>query len=353
MRDVAIRAGVGLTTVSRAFSHPDKVSPETLQRIRTAIRDLNYRIDIGARSLRASMTGRVLVMLPHIGNPFFSLVLAGIEEVAFSSGRIILFGDTRRDKVVTQPYSTHSFTSQFAAGRVDGLILLDGSFPVATHIEDTAGGGFPVVAVSERANSLALPYIGIDNRAAAREAVLFLAHMGHRNIAHITGKPGNISAEERAAGFREGLAGLGVPADSIQVEHGDYSIVSGRAAAQRILNRYPLPTAIFTANDDMAMGAVHELKSAGFRVPQDVSVVGFDDLGFSQVFDPPIASVRQPQRDMGRLGMQMVVDWLEGREPLNREVILRHELIARASVGPAPRSRRRRRIAVAESGSIG
>jgi LacI family transcriptional regulator, repressor for deo operon, udp, cdd, tsx, nupC, and nupG len=337
MRDVAKRAGVGLTTVSRAFSEPQKLSPETLRRIEVAVRDLNYTVDMSARSLRANMTGRILVMLPDIGNSFFSLVIKGIEEIAFSSRRIILIGDTRRGKAATQSQSTQSYTSQFDAGRVDGIILLDGSFPLATGLEAQGLEAYPIVAVSERANTPGLPYVGIDNRAAARDVVTFLAQMGHRDIVHIAGSPGNISAGERVNGFCEGLATVGVAVEPTRLEYGDYSIVSGRAAARRLLNRYPLPTAIFSSNDEMAMGAIHELKMAGLRVPQDVSVIGFDNLEFSEVFDPPITSIRQPQREMGRAGMQLVIGMLEGSREQPDDAILRHEIVARASSGPACR----------------
>ena len=337
MRDVAERAGVGLTTVSRAFSEPQKLSPETLRRIEVAVRDLNYTVDMSARSLRANMTGRILVMLPDIGNSFFSLVIKGIEEIAFSSRRIILIGDTRRGKAATQSQSTQSYTSQFDAGRVDGLILLDGSFPLATGLEAKRLETYPIVAVSERANTPGLPYVGIDNRAAARDVVTFLARMGHRDVVHIAGPRGNISAGERVNGFYEGLAALGVAAEPTRLEYGDYSIVSGRAAARRLLNRYPLPTAVFTSNDEMAMGVIYELKLAGLRVPQDVSIVGFDDLEFSEVFDPPITSVRQPQREMGRAGMQLVIGMLEGSCDQPDDAVLRHEVVARASSGPARR----------------
>lgn len=344
MRDVAARAGVGLTTVSRAFSEPDRVSRDTLRRIEAAVRDLNYRVNMSARSLRAAMTGRILVMLPHIGNPFFARVLKGIEEVAFASGRIILIGDTHRDSVLRQPYSTQSFTSQFAAGRVDGLILLDGSFPVTAELH--SGTAYPLVAVSERAAGLA--YVGIDNRAAAREAVGFLAKLGHRNIAHLAGPLGNVSAEERVAGFRQAMKSLGIDGDRALVERGDFSIMSGRAAAQRILNRYPRPTALFAANDEMAMGAIHEFKAAGLRIPDDMSIIGFDDLDAAEVFDPPLSSVRQPQREMGRTGMQILVDQLDGKLT-GGDVILGHDLVVRASTCPILRGGRIARASRSEA----
>lgn len=342
MRDVADRAGVGLTTVSRAFSEPDKIAPETLKRIEAAVRELNYTVDMSARTLRASMTNRILVLLPEIGLSFFSLVIKGIEEIAFASGHILLFGDTRRDKMADPSQSAQSYTSQFTAGRVDGIILLDGSFPVSTLSDGQATVTQPIVAVSETATTPGLPFVGIDNRQAAEDVVQYLARMGHRDMVHIAGRPGNITANERAEGFCRGLSALGNPVNESRIEYGDASLMSGRAAALRILNRYPLPTAIVAFNDEMAMGAIFELKNAGLRVPDDISVVGFDDLRFSEVFDPPLTTVRQPQREMGRLGMRTIVDLLEDPSGDRSDGLLSHELVVRGSTGPAssrPRSR--------------
>lgn len=333
MRDVADLAGVGLTTVSRAFSEPDKVSPETLQRIESAVRDLGYTVNMNARSLRGRKSGLVLVLLPDIGNPFFSLVLKGVEEAARATGRVILIVETRRDTTPAQSYTTQSYMSQLDARRIDGMLVLDGSFPLEPP-SGTEDGRYPIVAVTERAATEGLSYVGVDNVAAARAIVMFLARMGHRDIAHIAGTPHTVTATERLRGFRDALAELGRPAEAVTVEHGDFSIASGRAAARRILARAQRPTAIFAASDEMAMGAIHELKTAGLRVPQDISVAGFDDIGFSEVFDPPITTIRQPRQEMGRLAMEMVVRRLEDDAP-PEDAVLPFELIERASVARA------------------
>ncbi len=332
MKDVADLAGVGLTTVSRAFSEPDKVSPETLQRIENAVRDLGYTVNMNARSLRGRKSGLVLVLLPDIGNPFFSLVLKGVEEAARAAGRVILIVETRRDTTPEQSYTTRSYMSQLDARRIDGLLVLDGSFPIEPA--DQEDGQYPVVAVTERAASGGLSYVGVDNVAASRAVVMFLARMGHRNIAHIAGTPHTVTANERLRGYRDALAELGRTEETAVIEHGDFSIASGRAAARRILARDRRPTAIFAASDEMAMGAIHELKTAGLRVPEDISVAGFDDIDFSEVFDPPLTTIRQPRQEMGRFAMEMVVRQLE-EDILPEETILPFQLIERASVAPA------------------
>ena len=336
MRDVAERAGVGLTTVSRAFSEPDKVSPETLRRIEDAVRDLGYTVNMNARSLRGRTSGMVLVLLPDIGNPFFSLVLKGIEEAARTTGRVILIVETQRDQASERSYTAQSYISQLDARRVDGLLVLDGSFPIEPLSE--GNGRYPIVAVAERATG-SLGYVGIDNMAAATAAVQLLAQQGHRAIAHLAGTPQTVTAIERLEGYRSAMHGLGLPVEDDFIEHGDFSIASGRSAARRLLTSGRLPTAIFAASDEMAMGAMYELKVAGLRIPDDISVIGFDDIEFSEVFDPPLTTVRQPRLDMGRVGMETLLRHLDRDEFVPYDNILQFELIERSSVGPPASSR--------------
>ena len=348
MRDVADLAGVALTTVSRAFSAPEKVSPETLRRIESASRDLNYTINLNARSLRRKSSGVVLVLLPDIGNPFFALVLKGIEETARSHDRVILVGDTDNDAAVASSYAR-----QLEARSADALILLDGALPQGAPMRRRERPAYPVVAISERIGGAGVSFVGIDNRAAAADLVRFLGRLGHQRIAHISGPPGNILTKERLQGFRDALSEMSAPATA-RVVSGDFSIQSGRAAARRILAESPRPTAIFAANDEMAMGAIHESKLAGIRVPQDISVAGFDDIGFAEIYDPSITTIRQPRREMGRAAMELVIARLQGRSSPPNEIILGYELVERGSTGaPGAAPRTQSRAAAVPNGQAG
>lgn len=332
MKDVARLAGVSLTTVSRVFSAPERVSADARGRIEQAIGQLNYAVNVNARSLRRRTTGAVVVLLPDIGNPFFSVLLKGIEETANSTGRVILIGDTEKD-----PAHAATYARQLDVQRVDGMILLNGSLPFAdTKRGRAAVRSHPIVVVSERIPAADLPTVGIDNVRAGREVIELLARLHHRRIAHIGGPLDNILTGERRQGYWDGLAALGLPRNDELVAYGDFTIESGRLAARRLLSARPRPTAIFASNDEMAIGAIVELKSRGLRVPEDISVIGFDDIEFAGAYDPPLTTVRQPRREMGRAAMALLVDLLEKRRPSEREIVLEHKIIVRASSGPAP-----------------
>ena len=166
--------------------------------------------------------------------------------------------------------------------------------------------------------------------------VELLADVGHRLIAHIGGPPHNILTTERERGYRAALAEHGLPIDDRLVTYGDFTIEFGRLAGHRLLDRADRPTAIFAANDEMAIGAIVAAKGLGLRVPRDVSLVGFDDIEFAAAYDPSLTTVHQPRREMGAAAMALLADLLEGRRPEAPEIALPHEVIVRDSAGPAP-----------------
>ena len=206
MRDVAEFAGVALTTVSRAFSDPDKLSPDTLRRIQSASAELGYTINFSARSLRRKSSGMLLVLLPDIGNTFFSLVLKGIESAAREGGRVLLIGDTGSDASLAD-----ACAGQLDAGAVDGMILLDGRLPFAPGSRGRERLlGSPVVALSERIDGDPVPFVGIDNARAGRDVAHLLADLGHIAVAHVAGPSGNSLTAERRRGFLLGARERGL-----------------------------------------------------------------------------------------------------------------------------------------------
>jgi LacI family transcriptional regulator, repressor for deo operon, udp, cdd, tsx, nupC, and nupG len=338
MSDVARRAGVSTATVSRAISQPERVSPQFRRRIQKVVRELGYTINVSARSLRRNDTGMILVVVPDIGNPFFSKLLKGIEHEARKFSYSILIGDTEHAAARVEIYAR-----QLDARRADGLILLNGRTPHFQGFRVTSDVAaqlalpqYPIVVVSERIPGSRLPTVGIDNVAAAKEAVLHLADLGHRRIAHIAGPKGNILTNERRRGYRAALTARGLTADPDLLVFGDFSIASGRRSARALLLNPTPPTAIFCANDEMAMGAIAEIKASGRSVPRDVSVVGFDDIEFAEIFDPPLTTVRQPRFDMGQLAMSLIGKALRGECLPAEETTLESEFIIRASTSGAP-----------------
>lgn len=323
MREVAEAAGVSTATVSRALSDPARVSGEVRGRVEAAVARLGYTVNSAARSLRRNDTGVVLVLVPDIGNPFFSKLVKGVEQRARELSYSVLIGDTGTDNGRLEVY-----VRQVAARRVDGMILLNGRLP-----SGGAAGAVPVVVVSERVPGASVPTVGIDNVAAAGSVVQHLRALGHCRIAHIAGPDGNVLTKDRAQGYHAALDGAALP----HVVHGDFSIESGRRAARALVRGRHEPTAIFAANDEMAMGAIIELKALGASVPADISVVGFDDIEFAAAYDPPITTIHQPRFEMGRVAMSLLGDRLRGVAPSGVEdIVLPVELIVRESTAPAP-----------------
>lgn len=330
IQDVAKLADVSTATVSRALATPERVSPEARARVLEAIAKTGYVPNPAARSLRSQKTYMVLVVLPDLANTFFSKILRGIEERLFEAGYGMIISD-----LDGSPEKEAHFAAFTAAGRVDGAILLNGHLfgqsregkgtPVKTSI--------PLVALCEAIPSADIPQIEIDNRAAAKQMTLHLASLGHRTIAYISGPSINVLERERFRGYRDGLTEAGLPFDPALVIAGDYTVGSGVTAGQELLARSERPTAVFCTSDEMAIGLMRTLLSAGLKVPDDISVAGFDDIEFAAVAEPALTTIHQPRRELGQAAASVLIDLLQGR-PSPKRIRLQTELVLRESVAP-------------------
>ncbi len=332
MKDVARLAGVSTATVSRALKQPDLVTIETRERVMAAVARVGYLPNAAARSLRRRETRMVILVVRDIANPFYLDIYRGIEQCAHELGYNVVMGNTRDD-----PLRERQYVDMVRAHHADGLLLMTGQLPEGMAATELP----PTVVTLEYFRTLPLPTVRIDNIAAARTAVEHLIGLGHRRIAHITGPMPATLSEDRLQGYRDALAAAGLPQLEPYVVAGDYSLRSGHTAAHRLLglDRRPTvrrPTAIFAANDEMAFGAINEIRARGLRVPEDVSVVGFDDIVFAGAFHPALTTVRQPRRTIGEQAMAMLAELLAGRPPPVQTLILPTELVVRTSTGPAP-----------------
>jgi LacI family repressor for deo operon, udp, cdd, tsx, nupC, and nupG len=332
MKDVATLAGVSLATVSRTLSAAAEVSPRLSRRVEAAARSLDYAVNINARGLRGKSSGLVVVLLPDIANPFFSALLQGIEEQARSHDMAVLIGDTGVDRVIAETYWRRLVDGQ----RADGIILLNGFVPFPP--EKLVVADYPTVVVSERIAGLDAPLVGIDNVAAAFDAVSYLARLGHRRVAHICGPSDNVLTAERLEGYQKAVEANDLERWPEAVQPGDFSIRAGRAATARLLAASPRPTAVFTANDEIAIGAVMEAKAQGLRVPEELSVVGFDDIEMGQICDPPLTTIYQPRREMGRKALETLARLVEAPEKPVGDTLLDYKLVVRDSTAPPGRS---------------
>jgi LacI family repressor for deo operon, udp, cdd, tsx, nupC, and nupG len=328
IKEVARLAAVSTATVSRTLANPHQVSPETRARVMAAVDKVGYVPNPAARSLRLRKTHMVLVVLPDLGNIFFSQVLRGIEEELFANGYGMIIGD-----INGAAEKEAGFAAFAAAGQVDGVLLLNGRL---LHQGDGGGEGLlgvPVVALCEAIEDAGIPQIEANNREAACRMTQYLAGLGHRAIGYIRGPVANVLERERFSGYQDGLNAAGLAFEPELVWQGDYKLETGALIGQFIITGARRPTAIFCSNDEMAIGLIRALAQAGLRVPEDISVAGFDDIEFAAMAIPALTTIRQPRRELGRQGALALLELLQGRRPPDR-IRLETELIERASTAP-------------------
>ncbi|MCB1333658.1 MAG: LacI family DNA-binding transcriptional regulator [Roseivivax sp.] len=310
IQDVARAAGVSTATVSRALSNPDLLTEATRNAVFDAIRSTGYRVNQAARNLRKQRAGAVLVLVPNLGNPFFSQILAGISAVFEDSDYSVLIADT-----LGHDDKGREVVEYFRDSRIDGMISLDGGMTGA-DVSVLAQNGVEnrVVFACEWVQDAAFPSVRSDNAGGARLAVRHLYDLGHRAIAHVTGPKGNVLTHVRRDGMLAERERLGLEVRDEWIMRGDFSLQSGRDAAQRILGMQNRPTAVFCASDMVAFGLISGLHAGGLSVPGDISVVGFDDIEMSEFYVPALTTIRQDRRSLGERAAVRLIERLEASE---------------------------------------
>lgn len=342
--DVARRAGVSTATVSRALANPDIVNAETRERVLEAVRATGYTPNVAARNLRARRSMMVLVVVPDIGNPFFSEVLRGVDETLSAAGYGLIIGNLGQRAELEDRFVDVAF-----AGQVDGVLLLNGAI-LAGRGRSLADASVPLVAACEVVPGAGIPQVEVQNREAAGLVARHLVGLGHRRLGYIQGPPANILERERFRGFRDALEEIGAeagdvgegpdagPAEIVVTFPGDFSFEAGSRAATAFLALGDRPTAIFAANDEMAIGFIKAVTAAGLRVPEQVSVVGFDAIDFSEYCEPTLTTIVQPRGAIGRKAAEMLLARMVGEtDDLPPHVVRFHaDLRVGGSTGPAP-----------------
>lgn len=308
IQDVARLAGVSTATVSRAISNPSVVSEGTRAAVFDAIRRTGYQVNLAAQNLRRQRTGAIVVLVPNLGNPFFSRILAGIEQTVARAGFSVLVVDTKQPHAKDQQIITYLHNT-----RADGLIVLDGSLPRdLLENPDISSGLPPIVFACEWIANSNFSKVVIDNAAGAALAIRHLHELGHRQIGHIRGPQGNVLTDTRLEGTRMTLSELGLEIEPEWFFDGDFSLQSGADAAHAWLALEKRPTAMFCASDQMACGFISELSMNGYSVPGDVSVVGFDDIDIARRFIPPLTTIHQPRNAIGAEAAKLLIEHIGG-----------------------------------------
>lgn len=309
------------------------VSPATRERVMEAVELLGYTPNAAAKNLRTQRSGKLLVTVPDISNPFFSLILQGIEDAALRAGYAVLIGDTQHD-----PAREERYAQMLRKKEADGLIFLGHRLPkeAASLIRAADARRAPVVNGCEFSPRLGVPSVHIDNEKASYEAMEHLYGLGHRRIAAITGPLISPLSRDRLRGAVAGAKAAGAKKDLVVIQ-GDFSIASGKAAAEQLLSKKRRPTAAFCFNDEMAMGVMDTARRRGLRVPADLSVVGFDDIRFARYLDPPLTTVTQPMREIGEGCVRLLLEVLSGNTLAPVSITLPHHLTVRSTTAPPRR----------------
>lgn len=335
MKDVAEHANVSISTVSYVLNDSGPVAPERRNRVLDAIRLLDYSPNESARSLKRRSASTIGMVIPDLTNQFFAMVAEGVQRAASALDVLVVLVLPDASEL-PEENQARLLRSQ----RVDGVIYLSGTGSMPASIYELARSG-PVVLVDEQIPGRDLPAIVCDSRRGAREVAAHVLEQGHRRIAVIGGPSALWTAQQRLAGYREAFAGAGIDPDSVPVYVGDYRQQSGTDLTAEILALPPeaRPTALICANDLMAIGAMECLRAAKIRVPEDISVVGFDDLPISVLLTPRLTSVRQPAHDMGYRAAKVLFDLLDGKEDIAPVDALPAAVQLRESVCPPQAAR--------------
>jgi LacI family repressor for deo operon, udp, cdd, tsx, nupC, and nupG len=326
--EVARRAQVSTATVSRVLSRPDVVSPDTRRRVMDAVDLLGYAPNSAAKHLRTLRSGQLLVTVPDIANPFFSLILRGIAEAARAEGYAVLLGDTQHDEAREERYAL-----MLRRKEADGLIFLGHRLPKAAAdlLRASPPGSAPIVNGCELSSHPGVPSVHIDNAAAACDAVDHLYRLGHRRIGIVAGPLVSLLSRDRLNGvMRRAAEEVGADGDLV-VMHGDFTIESGSLAGDHLLALPDRPTAIFCFNDEMAIGVLGAARRRNLAVPDDLSLVGFDDVRYAAHINPPLTTIAQPMQQIGAVAVRLLLDILNRRMVEPVEVTLPHALVVRAS----------------------
>ena len=323
MKDVAKEAGVSTATVSRVLSGRGEVRDGTRERVAVAAEKLDYRPNAVARSLREQSTRTLGLIIPNVRNPFFTEVARAVEDAARERGYSLMLGNTDED-----PEKEAEYLDVLTEKRVDGLIVSPARASVP-RLEALARDRFPVVFLDRYVRNVQAPVVRADGRRAVDELVGYLVDLGHERLGVISGPPETVPGRERLEAFLRGAEARGVPVEDTYVKVGNFRRESGLRAMRELWELAEPPTAVFAANNLMALGALQALKRAGVRVPEEMSFASFDDVSWFELAAPPVTAIAQPVGELGGGAAGALLELVEGKEP--ESMISEANLVVRGS----------------------
>ncbi|HET9306137.1 MAG TPA: LacI family DNA-binding transcriptional regulator [Candidatus Sulfotelmatobacter sp.] len=326
MRQIAQRAKVSIGTVSHVINDTATVREKLRERVLEAIRSLGYQPSQLARGLRRNQTSMLVMIIPDVTNPFFPAVIRGVEDVAYKSSLRLVLCNTDND-----PRKELSYLNEMRAYRPAGwLVIPSVDSEIANHFRADAGP--PVVCLDRQPSGWRGDVALVANEEGAYKATCHLLRMGHRQLAVITGPLHLANAVERLEGFKRALAEAKVHLEPDYIQEARFERESGYQAAIRLLRMLPRPTGIFACNDLMALGVFLAARELGLRCPEDVSIVGFDNLDFAEFTAPALTTVHQPGYQLGTAAARLLLERMNGSTHPAKKIVLPSELKIRNSV---------------------
>jgi LacI family transcriptional regulator len=331
LQDVAALAGVSVATASRALGGYGSSSPEVRKKVAAAAAKLGYRRNSLARSMITGTTHTLGLVVADIENPFFARAARGVADVAHRAGYEVLLVNSDED-----PSTEHAAVRTLGEKQVDGLIIAPASADGVSHLSDLIGRGTPVVQLDRVLPGIVGDAVVVDNEAAGRRAVEHLAGLGHRRIALLTSQGLIHTNQARLAGYLAGLEAAGIPVSDELIRMAQYRREAAVAETMAVLALHDPATAIFTTDNTMSLGAVEGAQRAGRAVPDELSIVGFDDLEWTTIIRPPLTVMAQPVYELGAAAATRLLERLAGDDSPARVITLATSFIVRGSTGPAP-----------------
>ena len=327
MREVAENAGVSIATVSHVINGTRFVSPEVRKRVKNVMQELGYRPNSLARSLRIGETKTIGMIVPDVSNQFFADISRQIENISFQQDYSVILCNTDNNIEKQLSYISTLLTKQ-----VDGVVFISaGESP--EHLEQLSFSQVPVVVVDRDAALAYADVVLLDNKDAGYKAARHLAELGHQQIACISGPNDLAPSMLRVEGFKKALADAGLPCKKEYMVMGDFLFSGGEKSMNTLLNQNPIPSAVFALNDMMAIGAITAIRKAGLRVPEDISVVGFDDIEMASAVSPTLTTISQPIKQMAQIAAELLIKKIKSKtlQNENQRYLLEAKLVIRES----------------------
>ncbi len=328
MRDVAQHAGVSISTVSHVVNNSRAVSSEARSRVLAAMKALGYKPNALAQNLRRQQTFSIGMIVPDSANPFFAEVARGIEDTSFEQNHSVILCNTDGD---VDKQAAH--TDLLIKNQVAGILFVAAGISTEL-VEDLQARQVPLVVVDREVPDVAVDTVLTNHRQGGCQATQHLIDLGHRRIACVSGGSDLSPSAERLTGYQMKLQESGIPFDETLVVKGDFQYASGYRAARQLLSLAEPPTAVFACNDLMAVGVISAATEMGLRVPEELSVVGFDDVRLASFTNPPLTTIAQPKYDIGVIATKMLLARARNLAAPPRVEQLETELIIRGSTAP-------------------